>query len=584
MKIKFVMSCLMSCCVLMMALPLNAFALQAINIPFERLDQEDQLRKGRLSPPTFVGGRSFLEVGGVMAVGNACNDFDEQCSQGNSLALIALGGNASKPFIDGVGGQASASALLVGASKTIIPVGVKAFVPNHCVSVGTWGRCSWENQQNAGAAGSEICAVGISDACYATCGGGVTPNNKYATMDVFLHFIANGTCEFLDIFSGSVENRLPGTEHRVCNFVVDEDFSQRILVGDTDVTNFHFGNGVIMTTGQLAASTEKSLANFTRQVNMIEGCGVNHFWRARQRVLINSGSDKEVDVQMCTELAISCRRGIPVAGPGTSNYTWTAVSSAFFFARDYCLDESVLFDEDGNPVDSDGNPIPDAGGNGNGNGNGNLPFCNPLKVLINDGLGALGTVELDGTDQAIDDSRQATAFSDLETLTVQVAPGSPFLCNLIINDAETGELVADFNPADATYDAATGMAVFDLSSVGPFAPGVYDVQVGTLYQADVYVAIPGDVNLDGVVNDADSRIDANGDGELDADELFTLVQHRSALLGDVNRDGAVNFLDLSAFIAVLSAGEFQIEADVNQDGVVNFLDIAPFISLLTSPS
>ena len=282
---------------------------------------------------------------------------------------------------------------------------------------------------------------------------------------------------------------MPGNEHRVCNFVIDEDFSQRILVGDTDVINFHAGNGVIITRGQLAASTEKSLANFTRQVNMIEGCGVNHFWRARQRVLINSGSDKEVDVQMCTELAISCRRGIPVARPGTSNYTWTAVSSAFFFARDYCLDESVLFDGNGNPVDSDGNPIPDAGGNGNGNGNRNL-LCNPLKVLINDGLGALGTVELEGTGQAIDDSRQATAFSDLETLTVQVAPNSPFLCNLIINDAERGELVAEFNPADATYDAATGMAVFDLSSVGPFAPGVYDVQVGTLYQACLLYTSP----------------------------------------------------------------------------------------------
>ena len=52
MKIKFVMSC----CVLMMALPLNAFALQAINIPFERLDQEDQLRKGRLRRLLLLGG------------------------------------------------------------------------------------------------------------------------------------------------------------------------------------------------------------------------------------------------------------------------------------------------------------------------------------------------------------------------------------------------------------------------------------------------------------------------------------------------------------------------------------------------
>ena len=51
-------------------------------------------------------------------------------------------------------------------------------------------------------------------------------------------------------------------------------------------------------------------------------------------------------------------------------------------------------------------------------------------------------------------------------------------------------------------------------------------------------------------------------------------------LGDVNRDGTVNFLDISPFILVLSGG-FQAEADVNADGSVNFLDISPFIILLS---
>lgn len=52
------------------------------------------------------------------------------------------------------------------------------------------------------------------------------------------------------------------------------------------------------------------------------------------------------------------------------------------------------------------------------------------------------------------------------------------------------------------------------------------------------------------------------------------------LLGDVNLDGAVNFLDISPFIAVLAANGFQLEADINGDGSVNFLDISPFIGLL----
>ena len=56
------------------------------------------------------------------------------------------------------------------------------------------------------------------------------------------------------------------------------------------------------------------------------------------------------------------------------------------------------------------------------------------------------------------------------------------------------------------------------------------------------------------------------------------------LLGDVNRDGLVNFLDISPFIGVLSAQGDQAEADLNEDGSVSFLDISPFIMALTAGS
>ena len=55
----------------------------------------------------------------------------------------------------------------------------------------------------------------------------------------------------------------------------------------------------------------------------------------------------------------------------------------------------------------------------------------------------------------------------------------------------------------------------------------------------------------------------------------------SFLLGDVNRDGTVDFFDISPFISVLSAGSFQAEADINGDGMVDFFDISPFIGLLS---
>lgn len=56
----------------------------------------------------------------------------------------------------------------------------------------------------------------------------------------------------------------------------------------------------------------------------------------------------------------------------------------------------------------------------------------------------------------------------------------------------------------------------------------------------------------------------------------------SFLLGDINIDGTVNFLDISPFIQLLTSGGAQAEGDINGDGAVSFLDIAGFITILTS--
>ena len=59
----------------------------------------------------------------------------------------------------------------------------------------------------------------------------------------------------------------------------------------------------------------------------------------------------------------------------------------------------------------------------------------------------------------------------------------------------------------------------------------------------------------------------------------------AVLLGDVNRDDIVNFLDISPFIMLLTPGGTpQAEADTNEDGSVNFLDISPFINILATPT
>ena len=51
--------------------------------------------------------------------------------------------------------------------------------------------------------------------------------------------------------------------------------------------------------------------------------------------------------------------------------------------------------------------------------------------------------------------------------------------------------------------------------------------------------------------------------------------------GDVNRDGNINLLDVGPFVALLSNGNYQVEADANCDGVLNLLDVGPFVDLLT---
>lgn len=72
---------------------------------------------------------------------------------------------------------------------------------------------------------------------------------------------------------------------------------------------------------------------------------------------------------------------------------------------------------------------------------------------------------------------------------------------------------------------------------------------------------------------------------LDQNNGFALIDPvavpaSTVLLGDVNLDGMVTFLDISPFIGILSSNSFQAEADIDQNGFVDFLDISPFIQIL----
>ena len=91
----------------------------------------------------------------------------------------------------------------------------------------------------------------------------------------------------------------------------------------------------------------------------------------------------------------------------------------------------------------------------------------------------------------------------------------------------------------------------------------------------------GEDTLDGGEGDDNLR-GGNGDDILFGGEGSDYLTGGDGI-GDVNRDGQVDFLDISPFIAAIQSGSaYQFEADANQDGVVNFVDISPFIALLSA--
>ena len=110
MKIKFVMSC----CALLLALPLNAFALQA-NIAFQRLDvPETGARIRGTAIATTIDIDANIEI--------AVDVADES---GQSLAAIP--GLTARVNDDGF----SASAVMQGLAKITTPVNVSNVAPNH---------------------------------------------------------------------------------------------------------------------------------------------------------------------------------------------------------------------------------------------------------------------------------------------------------------------------------------------------------------------------------------------------------------------------------------------------------------------
>jgi len=151
-------------------------------------------------------------------------------------------------------------------------------------------------------------------------------------------------------------------------------------------------------------------------------------------------------------------------------------------------------------------------------------------------------------------------------------------------DANSGsEVNISGGTVDDVFDAESGSMV-NLMGTEFLLDGVL---LDSLVAGEAFTINDRDVTLSGLLADGtpfefDLNSTTNFFEDSFAPDATLTVTLSGALLGDVNKDGVVDFLDISPFISLLSTGEFQDEADIDSSGTVDFLDISPFIVLLSS--
>ncbi|MDR2928956.1 MAG: hypothetical protein LBV41_12275, partial [Cytophagaceae bacterium] len=179
---------------------------------------------------------------------------------------------------------------------------------------------------------------------------------------------------------------------------------------------------------------------------------------------------------------------------------------------------------------------------------------------------------------------------EAELLTGKVSPivyddlgkGKTFLkgYDTIVELRKTGELETTFMQTIAAPDTTTGVGTFSFENVPAGEYGLFLSRPGYLLRTmdvtvvksatttlkppnneEIFSLIPGDINANGVVDDADSQIymhsmeyenksgsalfktDFNGDGTLDESELDTLIDNMGAEF--TSYPGALNYTDLA---------------------------------------
>ncbi|MDB2686704.1 hypothetical protein N9Y42_05790 [Mariniblastus sp.] len=189
-----------------------------------------------------------------------------------------------------------------------------------------------------------------------------------------------------------------------------------------------------------------------------------------------------------------------------------------------------------------------------------------------------------GNDALIYITLDATGFQDLQLrFDLEGTPGEP---DPLDPDAEFSTLPDSFD----IFYRTTGPGGTWFRDINNFEVTFFD-QDPANPDPENQVARTSFISLSSALNNASqleiiiNDFDRNGNDELEIDNVEIVgntLSDPDVLLGDVNRDGTVDFSDISSFINVLSGDGFQAEADTNEDEIVDFSDIAPFIVILAS--
>jgi len=231
---------------------------------------------------------------------------------------------------------------------------------------------------------------------------------------------------------------------------------------------------------------------------------------------------------------------------------------------------------------------------GDGSNAGVIDNAQNLNSIVS---GANGLVLLgDGYSSSnpwVDQIESATTLADLEggviengSITFLLVEGFSSAAGFDLDVDNDGQL--DFLPWSDVLD---GVGWTD----GDSSDQVYAASLSQSRAPDAATRIVGDNQTESltswfngaVTGEASSVTYGSGSSNLpDGAELTPGAANFEAVdevfaLGDTNRDGRVDFLDIRSFISILSESRYSNEADINGDGVVNFLDIRGFISILS---